>query len=220
VSTSSERRGLTARRRTTHGWLGGAALLLGFGLLGFGLVANWADRTLPVPVAATSPVASLTPAYGPEVPEETPSAEGAVPRRLQVPALGIDAPILAIRATDGVLFPPGNPQQLGWWRDGAKVGAASGSVLVTGHTVHTGGGAMDHLADLAVGDRIVVRSQRGDVTFEVARVTYYPRQSLADHAQQTFDQSGPNRLVLITCERWNGTSYDGNTVVVARPVDR
>jgi sortase (surface protein transpeptidase) len=86
--------------------------------------------------------------------------------------------------------------------------------------VHTGGGAMDHLADLAVGDRIVVRSQRGDVTFEVARVTYYPRQSLADHAQQTFDQSGPNRLVLITCERWNGTSYDGNTVVVARPVDR
>jgi sortase (surface protein transpeptidase) len=84
--------------------------------------------------------------------------------------------------------------------------------------VHTGGGALDHLGDLGIGDRIVVTTTHGPIAYAVESVTYYPKQTLAESAAATFSQTGPPRLVLITCERWNGTSYDGNTVVVARPV--
>jgi hypothetical protein len=33
-----------------------------------------------------------------------------------------------------------------------------------------------------------------------------------------FRQRGPGRLVLITCEDWNGTTYLSNAVVFADPV--
>ena len=61
---------------------------------------------------------------------------------------------------DGVLTPPSDPQELGWWADGARPGDPRGSALVTGHTVSTGGGALDDLEDLDEGDRILVHSAR------------------------------------------------------------
>jgi len=134
-----------------------------------------------------------------------------------VPALGIDSAVLPIGTVDGVLVPPSDPMELGWWRDGARVGAAHGSVLITGHTVHTGGGAMDHLADLEVGDEVTVETRKGEAAYRVMSVTYFPKQTLADHAGEVFDQTGPHRLVLITCDNWNGTTYDGNTVAIAEP---
>ncbi|HEU4512288.1 MAG TPA: class F sortase, partial [Nocardioidaceae bacterium] len=68
-----------------------------------------------------------------------------VPRRVVVPRLGVDAPVVGIDAPGGVLLPPDDPQVLGWWRSGAKPGARYGSALVTGHTVSSGGGAFDDL---------------------------------------------------------------------------
>jgi hypothetical protein len=43
------------------------------------------------------------------------------------------------------------------------------------------------------------------------------KQALAIHAEEVFDQSIPGRLVLITCEDWNGKIYLGNVVVIAVP---
>jgi hypothetical protein len=34
-----------------------------------------------------------------------------------------------------------------------------------------------------------------------------------------FGRTGPPRLVLITCEDWDGTEYRSNVVVTAEPVD-
>ena len=38
---------------------------------------------------------------------------------------------------------------------------------------------------------------------------------LAQDAQRVFSQTGPGRLVLITCEDWNGSGYDSNAIVFA-----
>lgn len=155
-------------------------------------------------------------------PEEEPrparEPNAGAPTRLVVPELGVNAPVIRITAPDGVLIPPGDPQILGWWRDGAVPGAAHGGALITGHTVHSGGGAFDNLETLETGDRVMVRTAKGRIRYAVTGVTIYRKASLAKDAARVFRQSGPGRLVLITCEDWNGSGYDSNAVVFAEPV--
>jgi LPXTG-site transpeptidase (sortase) family protein len=140
------------------------------------------------------------------------------PTRLVVPRLHVDAPVLPIDTQGDVLIPPSDPQQLGWWRKGAVPGAAHGGALITGHTVHTGGGAFDDLDSLRAGDEVTVRTAAGRVRYVVSGVTIYRKSALARDAAHVFRQDGPGRLVLITCEDWNGTTYLSNAVVFADPV--
>jgi LPXTG-site transpeptidase (sortase) family protein len=139
------------------------------------------------------------------------------PVRLVVPRLGVDAPVIGIGTVDGVLVPPDDPATLGWWAAGAEPGAARGGALITGHTVHTGGGAFDDLGTLRPGDRVKVNTLDGVIRYFVTDVRTYRKASLAQHAEKVFSQSVRGRLVLITCEDWNGTSYESNSVVVAEP---
>ncbi len=157
-------------------------------------------------------------AAGPTTPEATfaPWKPGA-PRVLQIPALGVDAPVVPIKAPNRTLTPPSDPQQLGWWADGARPGAGEGSVLVTGHTVHNGGGALDDLEEVAVGDPISVTTREMDLSYVVTSVRTYSKGRLARAATRVFSQDVPGRLVVITCEDWNGSEYLSNVVVVARP---
>ena len=46
-------------------------------------------------------------------------------------------------------------------------------------------------------------------------MTVYRKSTLARDAQRVFSQTVPGRLVLITCEGWNGAGYDSNAVVLA-----
>nr|WP_179665617.1 class F sortase [Nocardioides panaciterrulae] len=152
-------------------------------------------------------------------PEAAPAAwvPGA-PRRVVIPALHVDAPVLPIKAPGGILVPPSDPQELGWWAGGARPGAARGTALVTGHTVHTGGGALDDLETLRRGDRVLVRTDRGRIHYVVKRVAVYSKGAVAKHARRLFSQRVRGRLVLVTCEDWNGERYLSNVVVVATPV--
>ena len=139
------------------------------------------------------------------------------PLRLRFGSLGIDAAVVPIRAAGRVLTPPADPSRLGWWRGGARPGADSGTVLVTGHTVHDGDGALDDLDQAAVGDRVVVLGGGERVTYDVTRVLVLTKAQLARRAASLFDVNGPHRLVLVTCESWDGAAYEGNVVVVAEP---
>ena len=141
-----------------------------------------------------------------------------VPLRLLVPSLHVDAPVIPISAPGGVLLPPGDPQTLGWWSAGARPGAATGGALITGHTVHTGGGAFDDLDTMKPGELVRVQTPRGVLDYAVSQVTIYRKSTLARDAERIFSQSVPGRLVLITCEDWNGSGYDSNAVVVANRV--
>jgi LPXTG-site transpeptidase (sortase) family protein len=144
-----------------------------------------------------------------------PHAAAGRPNRLVVPKLGIDAPVIDIGVVDGTLLPPSDPQTLGWWSDGAAPGALRGGALITGHTVHTGGGAFDDLETLEAGDRVRVRTVTGVIPYVVRGVTVYRKATLARDAERVFSQTVPGRLVLITCEDWNGSGYDSNAIVFA-----
>jgi LPXTG-site transpeptidase (sortase) family protein len=165
------------------------------------------DVAAPVELRSTRPSARSRPEPNP-----------GVPLRVVVPSLRVDAPVVPISASGGVLLPPGDPQTLGWWQDGAQPGAATGGALITGHTVHTGGGALDDLDTMHAGQPVRVRTSTGTLQYVVSSVTVYRKATLARDAQRIFSQAVPGRLVLITCEDWNGSGYDSNAVVVANPI--
>lgn len=137
------------------------------------------------------------------------------PTRVIIPVQGLNVPVVPIQAPSGVLTPPSNPQELGWWAGGARPGAMTGSALITGHTVHTGGGALDNLNDLRVGNEVIVLTDHGKLTYRVIHVLDFTKGHLADSAARLFSQESRGRLVLITCSDWNGVQYLSNTVVTA-----
>jgi len=183
--------------------------------------AEWpsAPGGLPVPLVAPSRSrASAAPAVPNAPASKRPVARPGVPLLVAIERLGVSAPVVPIRAEHGSLTPPGNPRKVGWWSGGALPGARQGSAVITGHTVHNGGGAFDELERLRGGDVVVVSTSRGTVRYRVTGVTTYRKQAFARRAATVLDQGSPGRLVLITCEDWTGKVYLSNVVVVAQPM--
>jgi LPXTG-site transpeptidase (sortase) family protein len=183
-------------------------------------VASSVSPNLPPPagfdVGSQAPVRQ---ARDPEPRQRRHPATG-TPVALHVPTLGVHVPVLSITTEAGALVPPDDPQTLGWWSEGARPGARFGSALITGHTVSSGGGAFDHLATLEAGDPVAVQTRQGLIRYAVSAVTVYRKATLARHASRIFDQSVPGRLVLVTCDDWNGEIYLSNAVVRADPIQR
>ena len=208
-------------RRTSAVAVAGVALVVA-GLAAWFLQSPGAGTSRPSAQASagttTAAPSAVDPGPGAPAPARAAWRPGA-PRRVTIPALHVDVPVVPIRAPGGVLIPPSNPQELGWWAGGAKPGAARGSALVTGHTVHTGGGALDDLATLHRGDRVTVRTDRGRIRYVVRDVEVYSKGAVAKHARRLFSQEVPGRLVLVTCDDWDGQEYLSNAVVVATPVE-
>jgi LPXTG-site transpeptidase (sortase) family protein len=202
--------------------LGVAMIALGLGLPRVSPIAGlWAgDAQGPDQKVVSRTVPQAPYVVGPSVHLKEPrtahrAAATGTPTRIVIPSLGVDNPVIGIDVSDGVLTPPNDPQVLGWWRDGAQPGAVTGSAVITGHTVHTGGGAFDNLDTLKPGNRVTIRTDKGRITYRVTRVIVYAKASLAQHAQEVFSQSGPGRLVLVTCDNWTGSEYLSNAVVYA-----
>ena len=139
------------------------------------------------------------------------------PTLLIVPDIRLRAPIVPIEITpDGVLTPPSDVHEVGWWKRSAKPGATTGQTLITGHTVHTGGGVMNELGDLRPGALIQIRTPRGTVDYRATKVFVYTKAELAEHADELFRQNRQHgRLVLVTCTGWTGHDYTSNIVVLA-----
>jgi len=139
------------------------------------------------------------------------------PDLLIVPSIKINAPIVPIDVDpDGVLSPPSDYTKVGYWRGSAKPGATRGQTVVTGHTVHTGGGVMDRLGDLRPGGLVQIKTKNGTVDYATTKVFVYTRAQLAAHKEELFNQDREDyRLVLITCIDWNGREYESNVIVFA-----
>jgi len=139
------------------------------------------------------------------------------PILLIVPDIKLRAPIVPIEITpDGVLTPPSDVHEVGWWKRSAKPGARTGQTLITGHTVHTGGGVMNALGDLRPGALVQIRTPRGTVDYRTTKVFVYTKAELAEHANDLFRQNRQHgRLVLVTCTGWTGHDYTSNIIVFA-----
>jgi LPXTG-site transpeptidase (sortase) family protein len=149
-----------------------------------------------------------------------PMSAPAMPVRLIVPALKIKAPIQPIEVdSQAVLDPPHNPRDVGWWQRSARPGAQQGQTVLTGHTVHTGGGVMDDLAKLRRGQLVKVVTPKGTMVYRTTRVVTWSKDELARNAVAIFAQKRSDlRLVLITCSGWTGSYYTSNVVAFAKPL--
>ncbi len=146
------------------------------------------------------------------------SVAPAAPTRLVVPSLDLRAAVVPIEVdAQGVLFPPDDVAEVGWWKRSARPGSDRGPTVLTGHTVSDGGGVMDRLGELRRGDRVVVRTPEGRIAYETADVRVYSRSELASAKDELFSRRGESRLVLITCTDWDGEDYLSNIVVLATP---
>lgn len=142
------------------------------------------------------------------------------PVRLVVPRTQTDAAVQPVAmGADLTLAPPRDPSVVGWWRDGPLPGAAAGTAVLTGHSVHNGGGVFDSLEELRPGDVIEVATAGGTLAFRVRRMEIVDQETLAKQSAELFATDGPPRLALVTCEGWNGKSYDANVVVIATAAD-
>ena len=153
-----------------------------------------------------------------EVTRPAPEAVASDPLELDIESLGLrDVGILPMAMADGVLHPPDNPRLVGWWRDSADAGAETGTTLLTSHKVANGNGVFEHLVEVEPGAGIVVVGEGGGHRYVVDEVRVLHKDELALEAPQLFAQDGPHRLVLVTCEDWDGTDFQSNSVVVASP---
>jgi sortase (surface protein transpeptidase) len=189
--------------------------------------------TLPVPAAVTDPALSLR------------AAAVATPLELEIPALKVKAPVLAVGITTANVMaapegPPNDPvwQETFWYRGGSIPGAV-GTATIAGHVDDSVGryDVFGHLQNLRPGDAIVVRDQRSGlaVVFSVTETETYTLAQAADPAVLArIYGDGPVRgvgpqpsadglahLTLVTCSGTFQTSagtHDHRLVVYATRV--
>jgi sortase (surface protein transpeptidase) len=182
--------------------------------------------TAPDPSTTTRAPAVTPPSWpGPPIPISRTggqrSAAGAVPTRLQVPALDIDAPITPVGVDSaGQVQIPEDVHTLGWYQWGRSVGAASGSVVVVGHvdSARQGVGALFDLRSIAAGAEVVVTAGNRRYVYQVIAREEFVKNAVPWPA--LFATTGRTRLTLVTCGgAFDRTtkSYVDNIVVTAVP---
>jgi LPXTG-site transpeptidase (sortase) family protein len=182
----------------------------------------------PAPTSAVTaspdPVTTASP-RGTEAPPE-PSAsqteriEGLYTYTVRIPRIGVDAPVVPIQSNeDRVLNPPRDPSVVGWWSQGAAPGEPQGSAVLVGHTVRDrNGGVFDNIGDLSSGDTIEVEGSDATLTYRVKSIKVLSKEEVARNAEEIFAQTGAGRLVVITCDDWDGNGWRSNIVTIAAPV--
>jgi hypothetical protein len=151
------------------------------------------------------------------------SSAGPRPTRLQIPSLGIDAPVVAsvIDIAQGVLGVPADIHKLGWWADGAAPGDPTGSIVIAGHvdSATAGAGALFSLKSARPGTVIEVATADGRTqSYKVVSVKTMLK---ADLPTGIWSQNGRNHLVVVTCGGPFDSAtghYRDNVVVDAVPV--
>ena len=165
----------------------------------------------PDPDIASSTLAAAAPARDAE--------PGDLPRRLRIPALGIDAFVRHVGVnSEGNMATPGNFTDAGWYKYGTVPGFA-GSAVMDGHVDNALSldGVFKHLSELKPGDDIYVDTASSTALhFIVREVVSYPAEEVP--AERIFKADDAARLNLITCDgTWvqGKKEYDRRLVVYA-----
>ncbi|MET9659876.1 class F sortase [Streptomyces sp. NPDC006510] len=161
--------------------------------------------------AAPDPVTSSKAAVGPAM-------SRSVPKRLSIPAIGVNAPFtdLSIGPTGQLNAPPPNDSNLvGWFKDGATPGER-GAAIVAGHVdTMTGPAVFLQLQYLKPGSKVDITRADGSVaTFEVDSVEQFSKAKFPD--DRVYADTNSAQLRLITCGgAYDKTSKDYQDNVVA-----
>ncbi|TQE22200.1 class F sortase [Streptomyces ipomoeae] len=205
----------TGRLATGVAW---AVLLLGLWLWG----REATDVRHGISAPATGDVAAVGRPAQAELPPALEPLRAARPQRLDIPAMGVQAPIVPRGLdADGAIDPPpyDQPGVVGWYARGARPGATGVGLLVGHNDTETRPAVFYKLSALRVGERIrVARSDGTLAEFTVDDVQIFGRDDFDAEQAYGVRQPGRAELRLITC---GGTfdkksrSYTANVVVSA-----
>ncbi|MER5430876.1 class F sortase [Streptomyces sp. NPDC002588] len=195
-----------------------ALLLLGLWLWG----REVTDVRRGISAPTTGDVAAVGRPADTELPPAARPLSQALPQRIDIPELGVQAPVVARGLdTEGAIDPPPFDQAgvVGWYAAGAKPGA-EGTALMVGHVdTETRPAVFYKLSTMRAGETIrVVRDDGKVALFTVDGVEVVQRDGF--DARQAYGTRQPDRaeLRLITC---GGTfdrvshSYTANVIVSA-----
>jgi LPXTG-site transpeptidase (sortase) family protein len=73
------------------------------------------------------------------------------------------------------------------------------------------------MGDLSRGDAIKIEGPGSTLTYRVQSIDVVSKDEVARNAAKIFTQSGVGRLVLITCDDWDGTVWRSNIITIAAP---
>jgi LPXTG-site transpeptidase (sortase) family protein len=148
-------------------------------------------------------------------------AHAAPPRRISIPAIGVDAPVIALGLTpDGTLQTPRQWGDAGWYEPGPEPGE-QGAAVIAGHVDSTTGPAVFYrLRALRSGDLIGIHRADGSVIrFRVRRLERWPKSEFP--TRRVYGHTHGAVLRLITCSGGFNRStrhYLDNTIVYASRV--
>ncbi|MGW0601205.1 class F sortase [Streptomyces sp. NPDC002776] len=147
----------------------------------------------------------------------------AVPDRVRIPAIQVDAPMLAVGldAEGWVDAPPPEDPNLAGWFTGAVSPGEKGTAVVVGHVDNSQGPAVFYgLGALKKGNRVEVARKDGKTAvFEIYGIEVFEKNNFP--GDRVYGSKGAAELRVITCgggfSKQNG--YDGNVVAFARLVE-
>ncbi|GHE40768.1 class F sortase [Streptomyces vinaceus] len=168
----------------------------------------WGREITGVPPSASSGPAGGSALPVPGLPAAHAPLAASVPARIDVPSMGIQAPVVS-RGLDaqGAIQPPPyeSPGTVGWWGGGAKPGEA-GTALLVGHVDTASKPAVFYgLSTAKPGDTVrVVRMDGSVAEFTIEEVRVYERARFDAHRAYGQRIKGRAELRLVTC----GGTYD------------
>ncbi|MET8378486.1 class F sortase [Streptomyces microflavus] len=202
----------TGRLLTGVAW---AVLLLGLWLWG-------RDASGGMSAPTTGDVAAVGRPLGAPLPPAREPLDGAAPRSVEVPSVGIDAPVVPRGLDkDGAIDPPPYdlPQTAGWYGKGTEPGA-EGPALIVGHVdTETKPAVFYGLSAVQPGEKVrVVRDDGSVAEFTVDDVQVVTRERFDAEKAYGPRVDGRAELRLITCGGKydeKSRSYTANVVVSA-----
>jgi sortase family protein len=144
----------------------------------------------------------------------------AEPVRLAVAGVDLVTPLVAsdLDPRETLAHPPADAPLVTWWSGSAKPGADHGQTVLTGHATRAGG-ALTAISELDKGDVVDLLTKRGTMRYQVATVRTYDPATMDRASITLFKQDGgAGRLVLVSAEAWDGSSYPRSVVVTAAPL--
>jgi sortase (surface protein transpeptidase) len=194
--------GLMPRFRARHAFAASGALVLALLLSACGAPDGSPD---PSPTPTSGSAFSAGELQDPSVPDAR--AAGAVPTRVQIPAIGVDSTLedLALDPA-GRLSAPIDYDLAGWYAEGVVPGAV-GPAIIAGHVDSpTAPAIFARIGELGTGDEIVVTLSDGAaLTFTVSGAT---QSAKAEFPTASVYSNVPTpELRLITC----GGAFDTST---------
>lgn len=164
---------------------------------------------------------------------QPPAMEPAIPLRLIIPSIDIDAEIYDHHwlDSDGAIDPR-DRQSVAWWSGGGRPGANPDNTVKTStseiaFTTYLYAHSSDSPAvfnriqenALKVGDEVIIETENGTCRYTVQDDVFdVSKPKLSSHPEAIKDNEG--RLVLITCWRGSGyvrgTATDRNAVAIAQ----